>query len=56
MFRVICAWCKKVLEENPSETDAESHGICKACLEIEMAKLDAEDAEKRDCIPTSDML
>jgi hypothetical protein len=38
-FKIICAWCKKV-EDEGTPGAPESHGICAACLKVEMGKLD----------------
>ena len=47
-MRTICAWCDAVIKEgDETMVKGTSHGICEACLAKEIAKLDAEDAAKR---------
>lgn len=43
-FKIICAWCGKVI--GPCEDcEGDSHGICEKCHAKEMKKI--EDAEKK---------
>ena len=37
-YRVICAWCKKLIREVTCDLppEADSHGICDECLEKEL--------------------
>jgi hypothetical protein len=37
-FKIICAWCKKV-EDEGTHGAPESHGICAACMKVEMDKI-----------------
>ena len=33
----ICAWCRAVLEEGDGSTDQITHGICRGCLDDQLA-------------------
>jgi NMD protein affecting ribosome stability and mRNA decay len=37
-WRVVCAWCGKLMSGNPAATEV-SHGICQTCYAEEMKKL-----------------
>lgn len=36
-MKVICGWCRAVLVDGPPPT---SHGICKPCMDKEMARME----------------
>ena len=36
--QVVCAWCSKVIKDG---TEPASHGICGACLELELSSIEA---------------
>jgi len=38
-FRIVCAWCKRVIEQGPPGAKV-SHGICDLCSAIAMGELD----------------
>lgn len=44
-MRTVCAWCDAVIKEgDETKIEGTSHGICKDCLAVIMAEMDAEDA------------
>jgi hypothetical protein len=38
-MKVICAWCKVILQDDPKDNQPVSHGICKACKEKMLEEL-----------------
>ena len=46
-MKKICSYCKVVLEKGPEPA---SHGICAACLEVEIGKVRDLEAGRRDYI------
>ena len=42
-LRVICAWCKRVMQDAADPNARVSHGICPKCYEGQHALLDAMD-------------
>ena len=46
-MRTVCAWCDAVIKEgDETKIEGTSHGICKDCLAVIMAEMDAEDAAR----------
>lgn len=44
-MRTVCAWCDAVIKEgDETKIEGTSHGICKDCLAVIMAEMDAENA------------
>lgn len=48
MFVVICAWCNREINCDPSGPDAVSHGICPDCLEEQLRELEVMDVDRED--------
>lgn len=42
-FKVVCAWCKKVMRDG--RTEKISHGICLSCVEIVLERGGHEDSK-----------
>jgi len=42
-MKIICAWCKKIIEEGKEPDEESSHGICPECYDKELAKLKKEE-------------
>jgi hypothetical protein len=40
--RIICAWCRRVLQEGPA--DKVSHGCCDECFKKQITAIDQEAA------------
>ncbi|KKM90011.1 hypothetical protein LCGC14_1242910 [marine sediment metagenome] len=46
-MKVICAWCGRDMGETQGPSDQVSHGICSACLALEMLELDRWTAARK---------
>jgi len=47
-MKLVCSWCGALIEEGEATMiQGTSHGICKDCLAVTMAEMDAEDAAKQ---------
>lgn len=54
MGRVVCAWCREVLEEDRPGLVGTSHGICERCRDKLLEELPPDDDDDHDEEPAYD--